>query len=108
MDKGEALKIAKTFIEFISLKYNIQQAFLFGSFAKGTSREDSDIDIAIVINSKLDIIDTQIDLMKMRRKINLSIEPHPFMLEDFNTSNPVVNEIFKFGININNLNDKKK
>jgi predicted nucleotidyltransferase len=104
MDKGEALKIAKLYIDSISSRYNIKQAILFGSFAKGTNHKDSDIDIAIVINNIVDIIDTQIEMMKLRRKIDLRIEPHPFMISDFNQSNPVVNEIIKFGIPIQNIN----
>ena len=103
MDKGEALKIARTYIDSISTKYSIKQAILFGSFAKGTNHDDSDIDIAIIVNSIVDIIDTQIDLMKLRRKIDLRIEPHPFMVSDFNQSNPVVNEILKYGITIENI-----
>lgn len=98
MDKGEALKIAGVYIDSIKTKYNIKQAILFGSFAKGNYHDDSDIDIAIVVNNVVDIIDTQIDLMKLRRKIDLRIEPHPFMVSDFNNSNPVVYEILKYGI----------
>lgn len=103
MDKGEALKIAREYIDSISTKYSIKQAILFGSFAKGTNHDDSDIDIAIIVNNIVDIIDTQIDLMKLRRKIDLRIEPHPFMISDFNQSNPVVNEILKYGITIENV-----
>ena len=102
MDKAEALRIAGIYIDSISDKYNIQQAILFGSFAKGTNHDDSDIDIAIIVNNVTDIIDTQIDLMKLRRKVDLRIEPHPFMIGDFNKSNPVVNEILKYGITIIN------
>ena len=102
MDKGEALRIASAYIDSISNKYSIRQAILFGSFAKGTNHDDSDIDIAIIVNNEVDIIDTQIELMKLRRKIDLRIEPHPFMTSDFNQSNPVVNEILKYGIIINN------
>jgi predicted nucleotidyltransferase len=100
MDKREALRIANTYIDTLSHKYIIVQAFMFGSFAKGTNHEDSDIDIAIVVNNVSDIIDAQIDMMKMRRKIDLRIEPHPFMVNDFNIENPVVNEILKSGIQI--------
>jgi len=100
MDKGEAIKIAESYIELLSSSYNIQSAILFGSFAKGTNHDDSDIDIAIVLNNVIDIIDTQIELMKLRRKIDLRIEPHPFEISDFNNSNPVVNEILKYGISI--------
>jgi predicted nucleotidyltransferase len=102
MDQGEALRIASVYIDSISSKYSIRQAILFGSFAKGTNHDDSDIDIAIIVNNVADIIDTQIDLMKLRRKIDLRIEPHPFMIGDFNKSNPVVNEILKYGITIKN------
>jgi predicted nucleotidyltransferase len=103
MDKGEALKIARAYIDSISTRYSIKQAFLFGSFAKGTNHDDSDIDIAIIVNNIVDIIDTQIDLMKLRRKIDLRIEPHPFMVSDFIQSNPVVNEILKYGITIDKI-----
>lgn len=101
MDKRQAIDVARKYIDFIKSKYDIQDVILFGSYAKGTHHEDSDIDIAIVIKKVNDIIDTQIDLMKLRRKIDLRIEPHPFDIQDFNRTNPVVNEILKFGININ-------
>ncbi|MDX2190739.1 MAG: nucleotidyltransferase domain-containing protein [Bacteroidota bacterium] len=98
MDKAEALKIAGKYLSIIKSKYNVQNALLFGSFAKGTNHIDSDIDLAIVINNSNDIIDTQIELLKLRRKVDLRIEPHPFTSMDFNKNNPVVNEILKYGI----------
>ncbi len=101
MDKGEALKIANLYVDTISNKYTIIQAFLFGSFAKGTNHDDSDIDVAIVVNNVSDIIDTQIEMMKLRRKIDLRIEPHPFIKSDFNQNDPLVSEILKHGIKIN-------
>ncbi|MEN6456413.1 MAG: nucleotidyltransferase domain-containing protein [Prolixibacteraceae bacterium] len=102
MDKREALKIANLYVDTLSQKYTVLQAYLFGSFAKGTNHDDSDIDVAIVVNHVPDIIDTQIEMMKLRRKIDLRIEPHPFMSKDFNSENPVVNEILKYGIEIKN------
>ena len=100
MDKAEALRIANRYIDTLSSKYVILKAFMFGSFAKGTNHADSDIDIAIVVKNVADIIDTQIDMMKMRRKVDLRIEPHPFLSKDFNKDNPVVSEILKSGIQI--------
>jgi predicted nucleotidyltransferase len=104
IDKSEALKIAKAYIDSISSRYNIKDAILFGSFANGTNHDDSDIDIAIIINNLVDIIDIQIEMMKLRRKIDLRIEPHTFMISDFNQNNPVVHEILNFGIPIKNIN----
>jgi len=39
-------------------------------------------------------------MMKLRRKVDLRIEPHPFVYTDFNPDNPVVYEILKSGIQI--------
>jgi uncharacterized protein len=100
MDKNEAIKIAKRYIDSISSKYQIESAILFGSFAKGTNHPDSDIDIAIVFKTVDDIIDLQIQLMQLRSDDDLLIEPHPFKISDFHVSNPVVAEIKKNGIEI--------
>ncbi len=102
MDKGEAIKIARRYISNVIGKYEIEKAYLYGSYAKGTNHPDSDIDLAIVIKSVSDIIDVQIDLMQMRTDEDLMLEPHPFKKEDFNETNPVVAEILNYGIEINN------
>ncbi len=102
MDKKEALRIAKRYIDSISDKFQIESAMLFGSYAKGTNHPDSDIDIAIVFKTVDDIIDLQIQLMQLRSDDDLLIEPHPFKISDFNSSNPLVAEIKKNGIEILN------
>ena len=104
MDKNEALIIAEKYIKSINSFYKINQAYLFGSFAKGTNHIDSDIDIAIVLGKvkNKDIFDTQIDLMKLRRNVDIRIEPHPIFKKDFNVNNPIFNEILLNGIDIKN------
>lgn len=104
MDKADAIKIAERYISLVCTKYEIENAILFGSFAKGTNHMDSDIDIAIIFKSIDDIIDLQIDLMKLRTDDDLLIEPHPFRAIDFQISNPVVSEIMKNGIEIEIVN----
>jgi predicted nucleotidyltransferase len=98
MDKRTAYEIAGKYVESISSKYQISQAFLFGSFAKGTFHDDSDIDVAIIVENVEDIIDVQIDMMKLRRKIDLRIEPHPIMKSDFDYNDPLSFEVLKYGI----------
>jgi predicted nucleotidyltransferase len=97
MDKSQAVSIAKEYLNLIKTKFDVKKAYIFGSFAKGSQHEDSDIDIAIILKKKTDIIESQIELMKLRRKINLNIEPHPFYFKDFNVSNPLAYEILKYG-----------
>jgi predicted nucleotidyltransferase len=100
MDQREAIIIAQQYVDLVNQTYPVKQAFLFGSFAKGNSHLDSDIDIALVLDRSADIIETQIDMMKLRRSIDLRIEPHPFIDKDFQSSNPVAHEIMKYGIEI--------
>ena len=100
MDKSDAIKIAKRYVESISRKFQIENVFLFGSYARGTNHPDSDIDLAIIFKSVDDIIDMQIELMQMRSDDDLMIEPHPFSLSDFQTTDPIVSEISKNGIEL--------
>jgi predicted nucleotidyltransferase len=100
MDQREAIIIAQQYVDLVNQTYPVKQAFLFGSFAKSNSHLDSDIDIALVLDRSEDIMETQIAMMKLRRSIDLRIEPHPFIVQDFQSSNPVVHEIIKYGIEI--------
>jgi predicted nucleotidyltransferase len=98
MDKEQAINIAKTYSDEIKKKYDILSIYLFGSFAKGNESENSDIDLAIVLKTNDNILDTQLDLMRLRRNIDLRIEPHPYTELTFDVSDPVVNEILKHGL----------
>ncbi len=101
MDKNEALKIAAEYIKYLlTQKYNIENAYLFGSYAKGTNHTDSDIDIAIIFNEMTDEIETQIELMKLRRKIDTRIEPHPYLKSELSELNPNLKEFLTDGIEI--------
>ncbi len=97
MDKNDALKIARQYASVIKTNYDCKQVFMFGSYIKGTNREESDIDIAVILKEFDNPIDIQLELMRLRRKIDSRIEPHPFREKDFNITNPVVNEILQHG-----------
>lgn len=73
-------------------------SFLFGSYAKGKESEWSDIDVAILTDEFIgDSFDFTFLLMKIAREIDTDIEPHPFLIEEFNEENPVAVEILKTG-----------
>ena len=69
MDKKDAVRIATRFAHAVNEKYKDSKIFLFGSYAKGNYNEDSDIDIAVIINDYSNLIDMQLELMRLRRKI---------------------------------------
>lgn len=97
MDKKQALNVARKFASAIAARYDCKQVFLFGSYAMGTNQEESDIDIAVILKEFENPVEMQLELMRMRRKIDSRIEPHPFREKDFNATNPVANEILKYG-----------
>ncbi len=101
MDKKDAINIAERYANAVKLKYGPVRIILFGSFAKGNYHKDSDIDIAVILKDYNNLIDIQLDLLRLRRKIDSRIEPHPFRERDFEITNPIVNEIMKYGQDVN-------
>lgn len=96
----DIMRTVEKYIDEISKKFNIKEVYVFGSYVKGTSNEDSDIDIAIVLDSDIDRIDLMIELMMFTRNIDLRIEPHPFKTNDFEKGNPFVDEIKSTGLKV--------
>jgi len=79
---------------------DIKKVYMFGSYAKGSSVKDSDIDIAVVFNDVADSFDLQVQLMKIRRKYDSRIEPHVFRVADFEETYPLVAEIMRTGLEL--------
>ncbi|WP_353095844.1 nucleotidyltransferase domain-containing protein [Tissierella praeacuta] len=50
MDNREVTEKINRFIDSIVPEYNPTKIILFGSYAKGTNNENSDIDIAVVVD----------------------------------------------------------
>ncbi len=101
MAQRDALTNVKKYIAYLRKnRFAVQKAYVFGSYAKGNMREESDIDLAVVLKNLQNTFTTQVQLMKLRRDFDLRIEPHPFDETDFNSSNPFANEILTTGIQV--------
>ena len=96
MNKEQAIALAKRYKEMVAEKLPLKALYLYGSYSKGNYREDSDIDIAEVVESLNDnyFEDTPL-LWKLRRKISNLIEP-VLLIEDMN--NPLYCDIARTGI----------
>ncbi|MCD6570250.1 MAG: nucleotidyltransferase domain-containing protein [Deltaproteobacteria bacterium] len=80
---------------------DLQKAYLYGSYARGTIRKDSDIDIAVISKDFTGIrFDDALKICRYRLDIDLRIEPMPFRPEDFTEENPLAAEIIKYGIEL--------
>ena len=102
MDKDIDTTIAK-YLDLIKEKFaDIERVYLFGSYAKGKSTEDSDIDLALIFTNLDDSerFDIQVQLMMLAAQIDSRIEPHPISHDDFDSGNPFVVEIKKTGIEV--------
>ncbi len=97
----EIMESIEKYIEKISQYYKIEAIILFGSYAKGTENEDSDIDIAVISSDFKNIIQDGADLIGFTWKIDTRIEPHPIRTEDYeNIATPFVQEVINTGIKV--------
>lgn len=96
------MEIVQKYVEKICENYEVYAIILFGSYAKGTNHESSDIDIAIITDDfENDIFDEELNLMRLRRKIDTRIEPHLIRIEDYrNAETPFIKEIIDTGIKV--------
>lgn len=76
MDQESVLKIAKTYADKVRETLDVEQIYLYGSYANNTANFLSDIDIAVVVeNIDGDYLDTLTRLYKLRRDVDFRIEP---------------------------------
>ncbi len=76
MDKREVIEKLLKYKLLVSKHFDIDKMVLFGSYAKGNQSEDSDIDVAIIVNSiDQDFFSYAPLLWKLRREVDDRIEP---------------------------------
>ena len=95
-------RIIKRYIKMMTAhKIRVDKVYLFGSFAKGTAGNDSDIDIAVVSKDfSGDRYDDRRLIVPLRRKIDRRLEPIPFRTDCFKADDPMAREILERGIQI--------
>lgn len=99
MDKSEAIEKVKAYSLLLRDHFTFEKVYLFGSYATNSYRADSDIDVAIVVNSiEGDFFAINPLLWKLRRQIDDRIEP--VLIEKDRDSSGFLSEIQQFGIEI--------
>ena len=98
------VKLLKKYLE--RLEENnipVQKELLFGSYASGKPRKDSDIDIAVISTAfKGDRFSDRRMIVPFRRGLDSRIEPMPFTPKDFAEGGILIDEIKKTGQLISN------
>lgn len=96
MDKKEVVDKLKKYSSLVNEKIKTKKIILYGSYAKGNWRDESDIDVAIVVDSvEGDFLENEILLYKLRRNVDCKIEP--ILIEEDKDDSGFLEEIIKYG-----------
>lgn len=78
MDKAKARKLVEQYANIVINNMVVNKIILYGSYARGDYKKDSDIDVAVIVPKESvskNIIDDMAKLFKLRRNISTDIEP---------------------------------
>ena len=96
MDKSQVLEKAIKYSELVSKEFKPQKILLYGSYAKGNWNEESDIDIAVIVDEVHgDYLELASMLYRLRRNIDDRIEP--VLLEEKADPSGFLTEVLKHG-----------
>ena len=100
MDNREIINKLINYKLLVSKYFDVDQVVLYGSYAKGNQREDSDIDVAIIVNSINQDFFTYAPLLwRLRREIDDRIEP--VLIEKNKDESGFLKEVMRTGLVIN-------
>lgn len=98
MDKEKVKRLVEEYAKLVTNNMIVNKIILYGSYARGDYRENSDIDVAVVVpRSSLskNILEDMAKLFKLRRNISTDIEP--ILLIDENDSSGFLESISEYG-----------
>ena len=80
----------------------VDKVYLFGSYAKGTADELSDVDVVFFLRDYggKTRFDVGVQLLKLCRDYKAYFEPLVFETSEIERNNPFVNEILRTGLEI--------
>ena len=99
MDKGTALKNSKKYAVRVREQFPDSKIMLYGSYSNGEPTEDSDIDIAVIINNFTgNWLKTSAQLWRCTESIDTRIEP--VLLDEMNDQSGFCEYILQTGIEL--------
>ena len=100
-DIKTVITIAQQYIADVKKAMHIDKVYLYGSYARGTQEENSDVDIcffsrAFETRRTLDVL-TELFYLKIKYDKDILIEPYAFPVSELYSDNPFVKEILRTG-----------
>jgi predicted nucleotidyltransferase len=101
VDIETVTSVVQQYIADVKKVMPIDKVYLYGSYAKGTQRETSDVDICFFSHAfesrrTLDIL-TELFYLKIKYDKELLMEPNAFPTSELYNDNPFVKEIVRTG-----------
>ena len=80
----------------------VEKAVLFGSYAKGNYRKDSDVDLAVFSDffKSMNRVNGISFLLQRVKNYEYDLEPIPFTMNDYNERDGFVAEVLKEGVDL--------
>ena len=95
MDQEQVIKLVKAYKQAILPMYQDAKVYLYGSYSKGEARQDSDIDVAIIVphihGNWFNIVPP---LWKTARSISSLIEP---VIMEADEHSPLYDDVIRTG-----------
>lgn len=99
MAQDKVMNLAKAYTDAVRGMMDTKGIFLYGSYAKGTAREDSDIDIAVNVDRVLgDYLNAASKLWGLTRTVGDAIEP--VLLTEQDNQSHCIETVYQTGIAI--------
>ena len=99
MAQDEVMNLAKAYANAVRGMMDTKGIFLYGSYAKGTAREDSDIDIAVIVDHiPGDYLSAVSKLWGLTRTVDDAIEP--VLLTEQDNQSQFIETVYQTGIAI--------
>lgn len=98
MDKETVRKLVQKYAKIVVENMVVNKIILYGSYARGDYKKDSDIDVAVIVprsSISKNILDDMAKLFKLRRNISTDIEP--VLLIDEEDASGFLESISKYG-----------
>ncbi len=98
MDKEQALELARQYKDVICDQMTVVDVYMYGSYSKGCATENSDIDIAVIVDYIADdLLVIMAKLWRASRKVSSYIEP---VLINRRQSSPLYDEVLNSGVKL--------
>lgn len=95
--------MVKSYVADVKKIFPIEKAYIYGSYAKGSATEHSDVDICFFSDcfNNRKSVDVICDLLFIARKYpEYDIEPRAFPMSEITRGNPFVKEVLRTGYEV--------